>query len=135
MMRWVTYGTTHKHAYHYSCCLNGVNGVNGVSPVEPIQMLLRAWDLQELIDAELKAIKELRRAYCDGVRKSYFQPTDDVLGGCEEVVQRCLVAVARIARTTPEIDARASLIVLPTGLGKTGVMCALPFMLPLKHSR
>lgn len=66
------------------------------------------------------------------MRKSYFQPDKGTREKLEQDVDECLRG---IHKAHVKDRAMASLLVLPTGLGKTGVMCLLPFVLPLTHSR
>jgi ERCC4-related helicase len=81
----------------------------------------------------LAALQKLKDAYGALIRKSYFKPDESEEKLLEEEVRECrrkLCAAIVAAR-----ESNTSLLVLPTGLGKTGVMCLLPFILPLRRSR
>jgi hypothetical protein len=85
------------------------------------------------LDKELAALQKLKDAYGRLIHKSYFLPDEAEQKYLEEEVRECRRKLRDSMAATIEND--ASLLVLPTGLGKTGVMCLLPFILPLRRSR
>ena len=94
-----------------------------------------------ILEEEKKFIQELRTRAFAAIRVTYFQEYSEgfetvlmkelnrIVMGIDEVVQARELVMAGTGTS------EASHLVLPTGLGKTGVICSLPFVLPLKNSR
>ena len=82
---------------------------------------------------------KLKGEFCRQVRNSYLarhitqksHPTDKpVLSALEELKN----VTSRLNEYCLNGN-KPAILVLPTGLGKTGVITGLPFVLPLQHSR
>eukprot|EP00191_Tetraselmis_sp_GSL018_P014085 CAMPEP_0177586720 /NCGR_PEP_ID=MMETSP0419_2-20121207/5225_1 /TAXON_ID=582737 /ORGANISM="Tetraselmis sp., Strain GSL018" /LENGTH=1001 /DNA_ID=CAMNT_0019076635 /DNA_START=386 /DNA_END=3391 /DNA_ORIENTATION=+ len=87
---------------------------------------------------ETLAIQNLQEIACKTIRRTYFEEVrEDVVvpelkAALEEVAS---AAEKRCGLLAGKGVSDASILVLPTGLGKTAVICSLPFVLPLSNSR
>mmetsp|Transcript_13466 Transcript_13466/g.31887 ORF Transcript_13466/g.31887 Transcript_13466/m.31887 type:complete len:560 (+) Transcript_13466:21-1700(+) len=81
---------------------------------------------------KLQAMKEFRKAYIDLIQESYIDPSP---GNMECKTAQVSERINAVPKIEPDGELPDSLIVLPTGAGKTGIIFALPFSLPLRQSR
>lgn len=96
--------------------------------------------LQEWSSLEIEAIKELRQIVFEAIRQSYFETfslneEEELFQKIEGAISRLVAAIDRKKVAFEGMNLQKSLLVLPTGLGKTAVICSLPFVLPLNNSR
>ena len=94
-----------------------------------------------ILEDEKKLIQELRTEAFVAIRKTYFHKySEQFETDLMKELNRIVMDIDEVAQTRELVMAgigtsQASHLVLPTGLGKTGVICSLPFVLPLKNSR
>ena len=94
--------------------------------------------MRKLLGKQVDALIKLKDEFCRQVRISYLVQSPHRQSPTDKPVLSALEDLKNVTSELREYclhESKPAILVLPTGLGKTGVITGLPFILPLQHSR